>query len=169
MDAARTSHPRRSGPPTRTRADARATDANQVVVAGDGLVDAMVQASFATMAVLSRVAADHDLSLTQLRVLAILRDRRPGMTELADHLGLEKSTVSGLVDRAEKRGLVRRAATPEDGRAIEVSLTAQGEELAKVVQARVAHVLTPLLGALAPPGRRQLQALLERMLTPSPR
>ena len=49
----------------------------------DDLIDALVTASFATMAVLTRIAAEHDLSLTQLRVLAILRDRRVKMTELA--------------------------------------------------------------------------------------
>ena len=73
----------------------------------DGLVDALAQAAFMTMAVLTKVAADNDLSLTQLRVLAILRDRRLRMTALADYLGLEKSTMTGLVNRAEKRGLRR--------------------------------------------------------------
>ena len=33
------------------------------------------------------LAADHDLSLTQLRVLGILRDRRLKMSELASYLG----------------------------------------------------------------------------------
>lgn len=41
------------------------------------------------MAVLTKVAADNELSLTQLRVLAILRDRRLRMTALAGYLGLE--------------------------------------------------------------------------------
>ena len=81
-----------------------------------------------TMAVLSKVGADHDLSLTQLRVLAILRDRRLGMTALADYLGLEKSTMSGLVDRAEKRGLLERAPNGEDGRAVDVLPQPRGNQ-----------------------------------------
>src|ERR1700760_2565378 len=80
------------------------------------LIDALVRSSFEVMAVLSRIGAEHDLSLTQLRVLGILRDRRIRMSELADYLGLDKSTISGLVDRAEKRGLVQRAANEADGR-----------------------------------------------------
>ena len=75
----------------------------------DGLVDALARAGFATMAVLTRLSAEHDLSLTQLRVLAILRDRRVRMSTLADHLGLERSTLFGLVDRAERRNLLQRA------------------------------------------------------------
>lgn len=131
----------------------------------DGLVDALVQAGFATTAVLSRVGADHDLSLTQVRVLAILRDRRLRMAALADYLGLEKSTMSGLVDRAEKRGLMRRAPSGTDGRATEVMLTEAGAELFDRQYARVVRELAPLLGALTAAERNRLQALLEKMLT----
>ena len=41
------------------------------------LIDALVRVAFFTTAALSRIAADHDLSLTQLRVLAILATARP--------------------------------------------------------------------------------------------
>jgi DNA-binding MarR family transcriptional regulator len=130
----------------------------------DGLVDALVQAAFATMAVLNRIGAENDLSLTQLRVLGILRDRRLGMTALAGHLGLEKSTMSGLVDRAEKRGLLRRAASATDGRAVDVFLTPRGAELADRLSADVAQMLAPMTHALRPAERRKLQALLEQAL-----
>lgn len=73
---------------------------------------------------------EHDLSLTQLRVLAILRDREPMMVERAAHLGLERSAVSGPVDRAVRRGLVRRDASEKDGRAVRVALTPDGRRLA---------------------------------------
>ena len=66
----------------------------------------MAQMSFTLMAVLTEVAAEHDLSLTQLRVLGILRDREPTMADLATFTGLERSTISGLIDRAAQRGLV---------------------------------------------------------------
>ncbi|ERK69221.1 hypothetical protein N136_04459, partial [Leifsonia aquatica ATCC 14665] len=72
----------------------------------DALVDALVQTSFVVTGVLTRVAAERDLSLTQLRMLGVLRDRRPRMAQLAALLGLDKSTVSGLIERAERRGLV---------------------------------------------------------------
>src|SRR6202050_456702 len=104
--------------------------AEQAAASQQELGDALVMTSFATMAALNRVAAEHDLSLTQLRVLAILRDRRVRMSELADYLGLDKSTISGLVDRAEKRGLLQREANPADGRATDVFLTAEGMQLA---------------------------------------
>jgi len=130
----------------------------------DDLVDALVQASFVTMAVLNKVGADNELSLTQLRVLAILRDRRVRMTALADYLGLEKSTMSGLVDRAEKRGLLERVPSASDGRAVEVSLSPDGAALAERLYGHIGRSLSPLTGKLAPAEQRRLQTLLERML-----
>jgi DNA-binding MarR family transcriptional regulator len=132
----------------------------------DGLVDALVQAAFVTMAVLNKVGADNDLSLTQLRVFAILRDRRLRMTALADYLGLEKSTMTGLVDRAEKRGLLERAPNASDGRAVDVFLSPAGAELAERLYARVVQTLSPMTSKLAPAEQRRLQTLLERMLGP---
>jgi DNA-binding MarR family transcriptional regulator len=134
------------------------------VVEQDGLVDALVQTSFMTMALLNRIGAEHDLSLTQLRVLAILRDRRLKMTELADYLGLDKSTMTGLVDRAEKRGLLERVRHPTDGRAVDVRISPEGAELAERLYAHVAQSLSPLTSALARADQRRLRALLENML-----
>jgi DNA-binding MarR family transcriptional regulator len=128
------------------------------------LIDALVRTSFFTTAVLSRIAAEHDLSLTQLRVLAILRDRRGSMSDLATYLGLDKSTISGLVDRAEKRGLLQRTPNPLDGRGVDVALTPVGTELAERGAATVARALSPLTSILSPADGRRLTALLERML-----
>ena len=132
----------------------------------DDLVDALAQAAFATMAVLTKVSADNDLSLTQLRVLAILRDRRLTMRALADYLGLEKSTMTGLVDRAEKRGLLQRAPNDRDGRAVDVFLTPAGAELAERGAAHIRRSLSPMTSQLGPADQRQLRNLLARLLGP---
>lgn len=132
----------------------------------DGLVDALAQSAFTVVAVLNRVAAEHDLSLTQLRVLGILRDGPQRMNALADHLGLERSTMTGLVDRAERRGLLRRRAAPTvgDGRAVEVELTAEGRRLAKRGATEIRRALAPRTDHLPAADRRRLQQLLERLL-----
>lgn len=134
------------------------------VVEQDELVDALVQTSFLTMALLTKVGAEHDLSLTQLRVLAILRDRRLKMTELADYLGLDKSSMTGLVDRAERRGLLERVRNPADGRAVDVRISPDGAELAERLYTRVARSLTPMTSTLTRADQRRLRTLLENML-----
>ena len=131
------------------------------------LIDGLVQTTFTVMALLTTVAAEHDLSLTQLRVLGILRDRQVRVSALAAHLGLDKSTMSGLVDRAERRGLVTRAPDPDDGRAVAVSLTEAGAELADAGYRRLASALAPAIDRLAPADQNQLQTLLRRMLGPA--
>jgi DNA-binding MarR family transcriptional regulator len=132
------------------------------------LVDALGQVSFTVMATLSRVAAANDLSLTQLRALAILRDREPRMAELAEHLGLDRSSVSGLVDRAAKRGLVSRVASDTDRRSTRVALSADGRRLAGEIAGEVAVVVGDLTAGLSDAEQRQLTGLLERLLPPAP-
>ncbi|MFF2051223.1 MarR family winged helix-turn-helix transcriptional regulator [Leifsonia sp. NPDC058194] len=131
----------------------------------DALVDALVQTSFVVTGALTRIAAERDLSLTQLRMLGVLRDRRPRMAQLAALLGLDKSTVSGLVERAERRGLVRRVPSADDARAVEVEATAEGLALARAGAADVRSALQPLLGAVDAERRSALTAELERMLS----
>jgi DNA-binding MarR family transcriptional regulator len=126
--------------------------------------DNLVRVSFAVMARLSQVAAAHEVSLTQLRVLAILRDRQPKMAELATYLGLDRSSVTGLIDRAEARGLVRRQASGDDGRAVRVGLTPDGERLAAQGAAEIDRLVAPLTDRLGGSDQQRLGALLERLL-----
>jgi DNA-binding MarR family transcriptional regulator len=97
-------------------------------------------------------------------VLGILRDRTLRMSELADFLGLEKSTLSGLVDRAVRRGLLSRTRSAVDSRAFDVSMTAAGLELADVLQADLRRALTPLTGQLSADEGSALAGLLARTL-----
>ena len=130
----------------------------------DELRDALVQASFALMAALTEVAAEHDLSLTQLRMLGILRDREPTMADLAAFTGLERSTISGLIDRAAQRGLVVRTADLRDGRSVRVSLTKQARGLVPEVTAAIGDRIKPLTTRLSGSEQKRLTALLVKAL-----
>ncbi|HEY2061364.1 MarR family winged helix-turn-helix transcriptional regulator [Amycolatopsis sp. NBC_01480] len=122
-------------------------------------VDALVQLSFLIQGVLSEAGAEHDLSIVQIRLLGVLRDRRPGMLELGSHLGLDKSSMTGLVGRAEKRGLVQRSPSPHDGRAVLVSLTPLGRQLMQRCAAVVDRRITELTEPLTATQRAQLTQL----------
>jgi hypothetical protein len=77
-----------------------------------------------------------------------------------------ESTMTGLVDRAEKRGLLQRAPSTNDGRAVDVFLSPEGAELAGRLSTHIARTLSPMTSRLAPPEQRLLQTLLEQMLSP---
>jgi len=132
------------------------------------LTDALVELSFLIQATLARLASESELSLTQVRLLGILRDREPGIVELARVLNLDKSSVSGLVDRAQRRGLVERASSKSaDGRAIRVVLTESGRSMASQFAERVSAELAELLEDLAPAQRRRLAAQAARIVASS--
>jgi DNA-binding MarR family transcriptional regulator len=128
----------------------------------DALIDALAQTAFVVTDALQRAAAAHDLSLTQLRVLGILRDRRLRPSALAAHVGIERSSLSGLLDRAEQRGLLDRRPDPLDGRASTVGLTARARKLTRAVEREVRDALTPLADAWSPRERERLTALLAK-------
>lgn len=124
------------------------------------LMDVLVETSFAVQAMLSAVADEHGLTLGQLRLLGVLRDRKPGMTELGVHLGLDRSSTTGLVDRAERRRLVTRTSDPDDGRATRVVMTATGRRLVAKAQDEVARGCAALTAGLTAAQRRELATML---------
>jgi len=129
-----------------------------------GIVDALAQLTFVIQGVLGQIAAEYDLSIIQARLLGVLRDRTPGMNELARHLGLDKSSMTGLVDRAERRGLVRRRPSSTDGRGVEVSITPAGRKLVQQAAAVFGQRITELAQPLTATEQASLSALVSRIL-----
>jgi DNA-binding MarR family transcriptional regulator len=127
-------------------------------------VDGLAQLSFLIQGLLERRAAEHDLSIIQTRLLGVLRDRKPTMNELARFLGLDKSSVTGLVDRAERRGLVTRVPSTTDRRAVLVSLTDEGRSFVSQAAAAFETDVSALLSRLPPRERETLARIVSRLL-----
>jgi MarR family 2-MHQ and catechol resistance regulon transcriptional repressor len=72
-----------------------------------------------------------DISPSQFNVLNLLQDHPGGCSqiELSRHLIMHRSNLTGLLDRMEARGLVRRTDNPDDRRAFNVKLTPEGKKL----------------------------------------
>jgi DNA-binding MarR family transcriptional regulator len=127
-------------------------------------VDGLVQLSFLIQNALGRRAAENGLSLIQTRLLGVLRDREPTMNELATLLELDKSSITGLVDRAERRGLVARVPSTLDRRAVLVHLTAAGRSLVTEAAARFEMDVAGLLDALSSTDVEALTKVISRLL-----
>lgn len=71
---------------------------------------------------------DFEISLVEYEILVRLSERGGSMrmAQLADALAHSRSRVTHTVTRMEKSGLVERTTSPDDGRGIVASLTAQG-------------------------------------------
>ena len=75
-------------------------------------------------------ASVHGFTLPQWRALAeIFRNQGIAQVSLAAALDLDQMTVSGIVSRLEKRGLIERYPDPNDSRAKLAKLTPAGLEL----------------------------------------
>ncbi|HWK25273.1 MAG TPA: MarR family transcriptional regulator [Solirubrobacter sp.] len=110
----------------------------------------------------------NELSRSAASVLATLRDSGPRrITELAESEAITQPTVTALVGRLERDGLVERRRDPEDARAVRVHLTDEGrEQLARRRAARAA-LLNARLSHLTDAERAALVAALpalDRML-----
>ncbi len=87
------------------------------------------------------------LTWPQMHALeALLRVGAMSLKALSRHLALAHSTVSGIVDRLEQRGLVRRETDPADRRGVRISVTPPVQDYMERVMP--AHRLGPLLDAL---------------------
>ncbi len=126
--------------------------------------DALAQLSFAVLGMLERRAAQHDLSMAQVRLLGVLRDRTPTMNELARLMELDKSSVTGLVERAERRGLVLRVPSVTDRRSVLVRLTDVGGEMVTQAARRFDADVAGLIGLLPARDRGVLTGLVSRLL-----
>jgi MarR family transcriptional regulator, organic hydroperoxide resistance regulator len=70
------------------------------------------------------------ISIAQLTtIMYVSKHSGCSLTELADLLDLNKSAVTGLVQRMERAGTLRREANPQDGRGQLLFVTPKGETL----------------------------------------
>jgi DNA-binding MarR family transcriptional regulator len=115
-------------------------------------------------AALPPVAAELELSPAQCHVLHLLEPDRPlPMGRLARVLACDASNVTGLVDRLESRGLVRRRPSPEDRRVKVLILTPTGARLRTLLVARMTEP-PAALERLSVREQRALARILARLL-----
>jgi len=133
------------------------------VQTGPGDVDVatgLVQLTGLVQGIYARVSERHDLTPVQAKLLCVLLSGPRGMAELAQCFGVEKAALTGLMDRAERRGLARRWPVPGDRRALQVTLTEAGRRAAAAFHAEVSAELDRLTSQLAPADREHFRATM---------
>ena len=116
---------------------------------------------------LAEVFDRHDLEAWEFDVLAtLLRNGPPHRLtpgQLLDSMMIASGTMTNRIDRLERRGLVERRPSPDDGRQVLVALTRRGRRI--VDAALVDHAANELeiISALDPDQQEQLIDLLRRL------
>jgi DNA-binding MarR family transcriptional regulator len=111
---------------------------------------------------LGTVAHEFDLTVQQVEMLCVLRDRQPSFRELAELLGCDKTNITGLADRLVRRGLVTRQVDETDRRVARLRLTDEGRGFESKIKAAMAEQVGAHWGMLS----REQHAVLTDLVRP---
>ena len=116
--------------------------------------------------VLQQAYLQSPFTLTEVRVLYELAHReRSTASELGRDLGLDPGYLSRILRRFEKKGLLTRKASRDDGRQQILSLTRKGEEAFAPLNVRSRDEIASLLGPLPVPEQKRLTAAMHEIET----
>jgi DNA-binding MarR family transcriptional regulator len=107
-------------------------------------------------------AARFDLTPAQARALLVVEDAAP-MRSLADVLHCDASNVTGIADRLEARGLVKRQVARDDRRVKLLAVTPAGIRLRARLEDAIAEA-SPIMSSLTADERETLRTLLAKAI-----
>jgi DNA-binding MarR family transcriptional regulator len=116
---------------------------------------------------IARTAAEHGLSVPDGDILFTLRrsgEPRLSPSQLSQWLFVTSGTMTGRLDRLERRGLIRRVPNPNDRRGMDVELTAEGRSLADELVAQHIENEERMMSGLTRDERRTLERLMRKLL-----
>ncbi|QDY08725.1 MarR family transcriptional regulator [Micromonospora sp. HM134] len=123
------------------------------------LAAAIDAAAEAFVGVLDSATSRHQVAVppTQLRVLALIRDRpETNVNGLAELLDVVPSSASRLCDRLEATGLLRRTPDPRDRREVRLVLTAAAVTLLTELRERRHRAVQAVLDRMPPRAQHEL-------------
>jgi len=92
--------------------------------------------------------------LTVIKILETFGDL--SLTELSERIRAQNSTVTGIIDRMEREGLVVRERSKEDRRVVFIRLTPKGAQLAREIPVEPMEILRKAILALSKDEGREL-------------
>lgn len=130
------------------------------------LIPALHKATHEVGLFLDRQRASLPVSQAESHVLSWLVDQggSGGLADLHRSFGHKRSTLTGIVDRLEERGLIERRAHPEDRRAFLLALTPAGRKLGSAARRALAGLERGAL-SLGEPKLAACLAVLEALIT----
>lgn len=107
----------------------------------------------------------HGITPVQFAALAeVARAPQIDQRTLARRIGYDTSTIGGVVDRLEARGLLQRNASKADRRVRLLTLTAAGQALLDAVMAPMQRAQDRMLAPLPPSERGQFMRMLRQLV-----
>jgi DNA-binding MarR family transcriptional regulator len=139
--------------------------------AGYDLVIAILATADTFLRESHRLFRPHGLTGAQYNVLNVIAESADGLSqrELSDHLVVDRSNVTGLLDRMEKAGWVKRTDHPADRRVYRIVLTASGRKLWEQITPRYLEVVRQVTAGISAKQMREVVTLLQRLEAAAPK
>jgi MarR family transcriptional regulator, organic hydroperoxide resistance regulator len=130
----------------------------------DSILEAIVYLYTESRRVTKEVARRVDLTGPQLTVLKMLEGLGDlSLSELSERIRAQNSTVTGIIDRMEREGLVVRARSTEDRRVVHIRLTEKGARIAREIAVEPMEVFRGALESLSAGEMRDLLKILTKI------
>ena len=130
----------------------------------DAIVEAIVYLYTESRRLTKDVAARHGLTGPQLTVVKMLEALGDlSLSRLSEKIRAQNSTVTGIVDRMEREGLVVRTRSAADRRVVHIQLTHKGADLARQVKVEPIAIFREALGSLTAEETRALLRILMKV------
>jgi DNA-binding MarR family transcriptional regulator len=128
------------------------------------LVGSLVQLMYVLQDLYAETSRPLGLTPQQAHLICVLLGGPLGMTELSRIMSIERSSLTSMVDRLERRSLVARSAAPSDRRACLIALTDEGRTLAHQAHDAYTTRVEALIADLSPTHKSHVQAAITRIL-----
>ncbi len=136
----------------------------EVNAAVDAILEAILYLYTESRRITKEVAKRASLTGPQLTVVKILEQIGDlSLSELSDRIRAQNSTVTGIIDRMEREGLVDRVRSTEDRRVVRIRLTKKGFALAREVSVEPMEMFRAALDELSGIEQRDLLTILTKL------
>lgn len=130
----------------------------------DAILEAMVYLYAESRRVTRAVAEQYGLTGSQLLVLKMLEPvGQLSLSDLSARIRAKNSTVTGIIDRMERDGIVQRRRSDEDRRVVHIVLTAKGKKLAGSAKTDPMQLFRALLEDLSPRDAADLERIMKKL------
>jgi len=130
----------------------------------DQVLEAIIYLSTETRRVTKELARRANVTGPQLTVVKLLETIGDlSLSELSDKIRAQNSTVTGIVDRMEREGLVLRVRSTTDRRVVRIHLTDKGQELAREIPVEPMEILRSALSGLTATETTELLRLMTKV------
>lgn len=130
----------------------------------DSILEAILYLTTEGRRITKELARRADLTGPQLTVLKMLEGVGDlSLSDLSERIRAQNSTVTGIIDRMEREGLVVRARSTEDRRVVHIRLTEKGAKIAKEISVEPMEVFRGALEGLSATETRDLLKILTKI------